>query len=670
MSDTFISSVFILMNMIKKFSGLILLVFLFSNCNKTLKVKTGEAAFEVGQYSLAVELLTEEIENVNQAALRSDKAFMIGQAYEKMNEPDNALNWFRESTKGSDSPSKQLYLAYALKNTGKYEEALGAFQNLGKLLNDPNRFRTELVNLNNAYQWQLDTDKNPFKVKPVPFNSAAADYSPFIAPNGKITFTSDRPKQEITDKYKWTGRDYSDIFITDSNATESALMPGLINTGDNEGSLIFSSSGQEVIFCRCFDRVGGDQNCKLMGSRNIEGIWTDPQVLPFVADSLNYTGPSFGPDSNTLFFAMEDPKLNSAFDIYYSQRNGGVWGDAVRLPPVINTEYNEKYVSFEKDTMYFASDRPSGMGGLDLYSSFVSRGQWTPPLNMKSPVNSAYDDFGITFDQGFEPTSRVLKKGFFSSNRKGGVGQDDIYRFTRVQDEIIKPKIDTPVVEDNSILVRLNVYVKGYSIVNGKLSPKTLELDASKVEINSGRIDTTIIADKYGKATVLISVAEMMNIIASKEGFLTAAKDIKKEVIKIDSTKKVQEFSMIMTLYPILYDQEIVIRDIYYDTDKYDIRKDAVGSLDELLSILKLNPLFKIKINSHTDCRASNAYNMTLSGNRAKSVVNYLTSKGITKARLTSQGYGESRPIAICACDKCTEEELQLNRRTTFQLVK
>ena len=168
----------------------------------------------------------------------------------------------------------------------------------------------------------------------------------------------------------------------------------------------------------------------------------------------------------------------------------------------------------------------------------------------------------------------------------------------------------------------------------------------------------------------MIRIVDQMVITASKEGYLTSSKTIDRQVIRIDSTKRIQEFNMVMNLYPVLYDQEIIIKDIYYDLDKYDIRKDAIGSLDELLSILRLNPSFKIRINSHTDCRGSEAYNKTLSARRAKSVVDYLTANGINRNRLSSRGFGELMPLAKCPCEKCTEEGHQLNRRTTFQLVR
>ncbi len=656
--------------MVKNCIWLSLLFIILCGCNKTLKVKTGEDAFEVGQYAVAVELLEKEWNSTNQSIVKSDKAFMLGQSYEKMNEPDKALSWFRQSTENSDSPSKLLYLAASLKNTGRYEEALVILQKLGQQLNDPNRFRTDLVTLSNVSQWQKDSGTNPYKIKPVQFNSPAADYSPIVSPEGHIIFTSDRPGEQISEKYKWTGRDFSDVYMTDSMASEVRIMKGLVNTEANEGSLVYSPSKQEVIFCRCFDRVGGDQNCKLLSSRNIDGNWTDPQVLPFVADSINYLGPAFGLDSNTLFFSLEDPKFNTGFDVYYSKRVDGIWGETVRLPQIINSEYNEKYVSFDKDTMYFSSDQPTGMGGLDICRTYVGRGQWTPPNNLKSPINSSYDDFGIYIDPTFEPTSQITQKGFFTSNRKGGVGQDDIYSFVKTKELPVKLKIDTPVIKEDQILVKLNIYTKGFEITNGKISNTTKYLDGAQVNIRAAGKDSIMTSDRNGKTTMVIAVRQAINVTASSEGFLTSSRVIRKEIIKIDSTKNIQEFNVIINLYPVLYDQEIDIKDIYYDYDKYDIRKDAISSLDELLSIMELNPIFKIKINAHTDCRGSNAYNMQLSANRAKSVVTYLTSKGISKARLTSQGFGESRPVTICVCEKCTEEEYQLNRRTTFQLVK
>lgn len=236
---------------------LFLFFLVLSSCNKTLKVKTGEDAYDVGQYSLAAELLESEWNNSRQNEVKSDKAFLLGQSYDKMNEPEKALSWYKQSTQDSESPSKLIYLAYALKNTGRYAEAITVFQQLGKQLNDVNRFRNELVTLNNVNQWQSDRENNPYKIKSSPFNSEAADYSPVISPGGQIVFTSDRPQETITAKYKWTGRDFSDIYVADSMGSSATLLKGLVNTESNEGSLIFSASGQEIVFCRCFDRVGG-----------------------------------------------------------------------------------------------------------------------------------------------------------------------------------------------------------------------------------------------------------------------------------------------------------------------------------------------------------------------------------------------------------------------------
>ncbi len=639
-------------------------------CNSSVKIRTGEEAFDAGQYSIAVKMLTEELDKTENRTMKAEKAFLMGKAYEMMNDPDNALVWFRRGVEGSDSPTRQVYLAYALKNTGRYAEAMQVFSELGKQLNDPNRFRSEMVSLNNAYQWQKDADTDPFRLTLSPFNSTDADYSPIIRNDGKIVFTSDRKLDETSDTYKWTGRGFSDIFVADSNAGEAFPLQGLVNTADNEGLLVYSQVGDEMAFCRCFDRVGGNSFCKILISKYVDGNWTDPQVLPFVNDSMNYLSPCFGRDSNLLFFAANDPQINSGFDIYYAQRHNGVWQDPVRLPSIINTEYDEKYITFDLDTMYFASNKPSGMGGLDIYKTYVARGSWMPPINLKAPVNSPYDDFSMFFDKDDSGDDWVLARGFITSNRPGGKGKDDIYRFTKIRLKESKPVIDTPVIDDKSILVKLNVFVRGHNVADGKLASGTTELPSASVTIKSGGMDTTVLADKYGKSSILIKVIDRMVFTASKEGYLTSSKTIDRSVIRIDSTKRIQEFNMVMNLYPVLYDQEIVIKDIFYDLDKYDIRKDAIGSLDELLSILRLNPSFKIRINSHTDCRGSDAYNMTLSAKRAKSVVDYLTANGINRNRLSSRGFGETMPLAKCLCEKCTEEEHQLNRRTTFQLVK
>lgn len=645
------------------------IAFLYS-CNQTARIKTGEDAFDVGQYAVAVQYLEKEFNDATTEGIRSDKAFLMGQAYEKMNDPDKALQWYRMSVKGVNSPNKLIYLAYALKNTGRYQEALNVFDALAKQLNDPNRFQSEVVSLHNANQWEIDAPTNPFKLQLSPFNSEYSDYSPVIRSDGKIIFSSDRKDSEDAANYKWTGNGYSNLFVADSNLSPVTLLPGVVNTEDNEGSLVYSPDGRKMVFCKCFDRIGTDLMCKLMQSVKIGETWADPEVMTFVSDTLNYLGPAFSDDGKVLFFAMEDPQYNTGFDLYYSQLKGEVWQAPVRLPAIINSEYNEKYATIDKDTLYFSSDRPAGMGGLDIYKTYVNRDGWTPPNNMKAPINSPYDDFGMVFDPGFISKDNVLAKGFLSSNRKGGVGQDDIYHFTKIQTITPKPEFDTTAIADKSILVKLIVYVRGFNVKDGKMSNSSVELASPTVTVSSMGKDSVLVGDKYGKVTTLLKVRDNLTITASKDGYLTSSKTINQDVIRIDSSLRIQEFSMILNLYPVLYDQEIVIKDIYYDLDKFEIRKDAVGSLDELLSILKLNPSFKIKINSHTDCRGSNAYNLTLSGKRAQSVVNYLTSNGISRNRLSFQGYGETRPIATCLCEKCSEEEHQLNRRTTFQLVR
>lgn len=650
---------------------LIPLLFLLIACNSSSRVKTGREAFDAGRYSVAVELLRKEIERTSQPLIVSEKAFLLGRSYEKMNEPDQALIWFRKCAEEDPTPRTKTYLAYALKNTGRYAESKSLFEQIGKDLKDGNRFRNEIVSLMNASDWVNAIDDNEYKVFNTQLNSKEADYGPAFDSVGRLVFTSDRMTRVEESPYLWTGRSFSTIFVSDTNGTAVAPITGLINTDGNEGSLVFAPDHQELTFCRCYSKTEGDLFCKLYNSRKKDGMWSEPVELNFISDTLNYIGPAYSSDGNTLFFSMEDPALHTGFDIYYAIREGENWSQPVRLPFVINSDYNEKFVTIDRDTMYFSSDNPNGMGGLDIYKTYISRDRWVPPINLKAPINSSYDDFSLVVNPFFKPTEHIFQKGFFTSNRRGGAGQDDIYGFARIvplpEEE---PELAIVVEESDGLLVRFNLLVYGFPVENDRLSNIARPLSGAGARVQIAGLDTLLFADRNGQTSIILNVKDAVQITASMEGYLTASRTIPAEVIRIDSTRSVQEFTARINLYAVAFDQEIVIRNVYYDLDKYDIRADAIPALDELLSILENNPEFKIRIAAHTDCRGTESYNLQLSENRAKSVVTYLVSRGIAASRLSFIGYGESRPVNDCPCEQCDEAQHQANRRTTFQLVR
>ena len=647
---------------------------LFTACTGTRKIKTGDDAFASGQYWRAAELYQAELEKTRNPEQLHYKSFQIAQAYEKMNEPDNASQWYEQAMghKKDDVLTKLRY-AYSLKNTGRYNQAAVTFEQISEDLNEPGRFRNELISLRNAEQWVAAAADNEYKIAKAPFNTREADYGTTIDSTGQLYITQDY-NSASNSRYLWTGRSHSRINKVDSNATSSIMLQSFVNEKDiNTGLLQFSSDFTQLAFCKCTGPEERDKTCKIYYSRRNGDVWQDPLPVEFTIDSVNYLSPAFSHDGKTLFFTCEDPVLQTGFDVYYSILKGNSWSAPVILPGNINSAFNEKYVTVHQDTLYISSDNTIGMGGLDIYKTYMLNSRWAPLQNLKAPINSAYDDFYLIVSNNTPEADNILQRGFISSNRPGGAGHDDIYKFTKKRLTPVSP-VDTPVIADNYHHFRLRVYVKGYKIVDGFESQDPndmLLLDSALVTIaQAGKPTQSIYTNRIGLATTELEISSDLRIIAAHEGYLKTPINVPKEHLKIDSAKTIQELTLIINLHPLIFDQEFVISDIYYDYDKANIRNDAEPALHKLADLLSLNNEYRILIGSHTDCRGTDTYNQSLSEARARSVVDWLIGRGIDQARLQSRGYGEKVPAAKCACDDCTETEHQLNRRTTFRLIR
>lgn len=659
-------------NCIKYF--FLMLVSLLMACQGTKRIKSGADTFAAGRYWQATQLLSKEFEMAKSEESKFRIAFLSAESFEHMNQPYEALQWYEQTRRiKSDDALTELRYGYALKSVGRYEEAKSQFEALGKQLDDPNRFRNEIIAIINASDWERDKLTNQFSIAIAPFNSLSADYGTTFDSLGKIYFASDRVNDH-DQVYLWTGRSYAKIYKSDSSSAISKEIYSFVNQVDiNTGLLTFSPDFNQLAYCKCIGEEKTDAKCKIYYSQRKGTGWTDAYPLNFIIDSLNYLSPAFDKEGQGIFFSMEDPKLNTGFDIYFSKRSGNEFMPPERLSESINTSFNEKYVSVNQDTLYFASDNNIGMGGLDIYKTYLINGKWTPPINLKAPVNSAFDDFAFVVDPFFKPTSDILEKGYFSSNRPGGLGNDDIYTFTK-RNLIPKTKIDTPSIVIRGVAYKLNIYVNGFGVKNGQETQNPADL----VALNQGTVqitqqdvlDTTLFTNPRGYTSATIDILNPITLYIRHEGYLKSSRYIDPAKLKTDSSKQLQELTLIINLHPILYNQEFVINNIYYDYNKYNIRPDAEPALDELVALLKLNDAFKIKIASHTDCRGTESYNQKLSSQRARSVVEYLIKNGIEANRLTSQGYGKSRPLSNCKCAECTEDQYQLDRRTTFQLIR
>jgi outer membrane protein OmpA-like peptidoglycan-associated protein/tetratricopeptide (TPR) repeat protein len=651
-----------------------------SACEFTYKIKSGDEAYEVKQYAVASEMLAEEYNESNNPQVRAQRAFMLARSYEHMNNPKEAAVWFQIAAQEGYGDEAMVKYAENLAGTQRYEEAIEVYRQLMAKSGDGILYRPRITAVNQAMQWLRDADKSEYKIGTVTFNSSSSDFAPYVLGPNVVLFTSDR-ENGGGEAYNWTGRSFSDIYVahTDANTVES--FDAAINSKHNDGTITFTGDRNQMYFSRCFQGAGQyDSYCKLMTSVKQGGSWTDPVELPFLKDGVNYAHPVLSANDSLMIFSSNDPGGAGGYDLYYTKLTIDGWADPVILSGRINTPGDEMYPSLHNDTLYFSSDRHSTMGGLDIFKSYVSfSGEWTPAYNLKAPINSGWDDFGFVVDTFSPLRGNIIQQGYFSSSRDNGDGSDDIYTFSRAMteetadDEIVVADADA---EDEKIRYELYLAIRVMEPIFADHKDPNSErtgkrpLVRARVNIEEGDMAQTFRTDEDGYLIMSIDWESIYHIQAKFSGFLSKRVDFNANVLEKDPEEPVKTHNLVIVLDPIFKGKEILLENIYYDLDKWDIRDDAEPSLNGLVAILKDNPGIKIELGSHTDCRADDAYNIELSQKRAQSAVDYLISKRIDGSRLRAVGYGETQFAVDCECSHCTEAEHQANRRTTFKIVQ
>jgi peptidoglycan-associated lipoprotein len=385
-----------------------------------------------------------------------------------------------------------------------------------------------------------------------------------------------------------------------------------LNSEFEDGSPNFTSDFSTIYYTRCKKGKNQQLGCQILSSSARGGSWSEPKVeLDALGDSVTTAHPAISPDGLTLYFVSDMPGGLGENDIWKVTRSdeGGSWGAPVNLGEQINTPGNELYPFVHSDgSLYFSSDSRVGLGGLDIYKATLDETQSWRLENMKPPINSPEDDFGIVFE-------KELERGFFSSSRKGR-GNDDLFSF-------VLPPLEfsvTGVVKDER-----NDEILRNSVV------KSVGSDGITVETNTGEEGTFKFMLKPGTDYVFI---------ASQPGYLNG-----KERESTRGLDQSRDFEV--TIYLASITQVIELPNIFYDFAKWDLRPESMVSLDNLVETLNDNPNVTIELMSHTDSRGTPADNMELSQKRAQSVVDYLISKGIAADRLQARGYGESQPKVV-----------------------
>ena len=648
------------------------LALMLTGCNSAMQAyKKGVRHFDAGEYNLALT----QFQKASTGSLDPARLnYYTAESYRLSNRFGEAVPFYQKAIEANTTePDARFNYAYALKSQGNYAGALEQLQqyvgNAPKTTAKPtlDKARREVETLRaieaiakNKLLINLRNMSN--------LNSPGAEFAPVIR-GEELIFTASRKEQV----YKNNGQPMLGLYKTklnqnpDETGTGPTPEPFSTNVfqGDvNEGTPAFSKDGKAMVFARGNNgkRKGG-LDVDLYISRLGEGGWSQPLRLP-ISDSTAWDGsPAFSGDGKTLYFASNRAGGAGGIDLYRTSIDAsGRFSRPVNMGRDINTPGDEMFPYVGQNAkLYFASDGHPGLGKLDVFVATRSGGV-TRVENMGQPINSPADDFGLIYT---EPT-----KGFLASNRTGGKGDDDIYFFQ----EGAAP--ETPTIAQNPPadapkIVRY--FLAG--TVSANETP-IVPLDSARVRILDDASGQPIAEVTTGQPGTFgkypLQEGKDYTILAERKGYLTRREQFTmqgKSIPQIFLSKPLTDttFTVAILLDKATLNKTFVLENIYYDLDKYNIRPDAAIELDKLVAILQDNPTLKIELGSHTDARATDAYNQKLSQNRAKSAVEYIVSKGIDASRMTYKGYGET--ILIVKNAK-TEEEHQRNRRTEFKILE
>jgi len=565
-------------------------------------------------------------------------------------------------------PINYKYYADALKQNAKFDEARTNYLLYADKASGKREEGTRLANSADvAKMWGENPDKN-VKIENVAYlNSSNSEFSP-IGYLAGLVFTSDRwfVKDEKGSKNKevfgWTGNPYLKLYYIpklDGKSQINFLDPTL-NEEFHNGPAVFSTDAKEIFFTRTEtpkssqDKKAPVITKKLFHSVKSGTTWSKPTPMPFNNSTYSVQHPALSTDGGILYFASDMPGGLGGMDIYASKKNAdGSWGTPVNCGPNINTNEDDVFPVVRKDgRFYFASKGHVGMGGLDLFTSEGSFDKFSLAENLKAPINSTKDDFGVYFNDE--------KSGFVSSNRAGGKGMDDIYSFE------IRPASETPTEPEKRDSLSAPIFAVEGIVVDKATKQPLPNTEIVLVNKNTSE-QTSTFSDAEGRFDFNLARETQYVISGNREKYYS-----RKEGTL--STVGLKESTIFNVRFELERSQDAYIvrlDNIYYDFNKWYIRKESHRNLNKVVAFLNKISTSKIQLRSHTDSRGVAVYNQWLSQKRAQSAVNYLVSKGVASSRLSAVGLGETELLNKCSDGiKCSREQHQLNRRTEFKILK
>ena len=506
------------------------------------------------------------------------------------------------------------------------------------------------------------TTAGEYKVDNLDSNSKFSDFGTAFYGDNKIIFSSARDKGFLKGIWKKNNQPYLDLYEgvvnIDGTVTEVKPFSNNLNTKFHEAAVSFAPDEKTVYFTRnnfYSNNLGKDDE----GVTNLaiyrasiapDGGWTNVIPMPFNNESYSVGHPAVNKDGTKLFFTSDMPGTHGKNDIFVVDINSdGTYGIPKNLGKKINTSGVEMFPFIDdEDVLYYSSDSSKdGMGGLDVYAVKIYDKVVSDVLHLGQPVNSDADDFAYILKNGDEKN-----EGYFSSNRSGGKGDDDVYHFV------------------SSPPLKIECFQEVVGITKNKKTSGILDSVTVVLFDNEDNEVSTTTSDENGKFTFTVDCEKSYKVVASKEKFESDSKEFSADETpdtKIDVVLSLQPVPEVV----VIREKVIVnINNIYFDFDKSNIRADASYELDKVVDIMNKYPELLIEAGSHTDSRGPDEYNTILSSRRAKATVDYIVSKGIDRSRISSKGYGETQLTNSCdGTVKCTEDEHQQNRRTEFVIL-
>jgi outer membrane protein OmpA-like peptidoglycan-associated protein/tetratricopeptide (TPR) repeat protein len=564
----------------------------------------------------------------------------LGDCYYNIYNTKEAAKWYAKAiAKKQDS---ELYYRYSqmLKAIGNYAESNKQMQKFAEM--QPNDSRAKTFNENPNYVPVLLEQRKSFDVKSIDINSDKSDFGAFLMDN-TIYFTSARNSNSKI--YSWTKEPFLDIYkanLNEDGTISNILLLKEINSKYHDGSVSISQDGSTMYFTSDSFRENSfekDKASKLKLGRNnifsakfVNGKWDEITSLPFNSKDYSTGNPSISKDGKTLYFSSNRPGSIGGVDIWkVAISESGSYGTPENLGKNVNTEGNESFPFITSDNvLYFSSDAKQGLGAMDVYKIDLTKN--SEAKNLGKPVNSEKDDFAFTINEN-------KNIGFVASNRNGN---DDIFKLIPVCNY-----------EVNAIVTNAN---SGAIIAEANVS----------ILDDKNNIISTIKSNNKGEVSYTVECEKTYTIQAIKDGFesnsfAVIASNKKGGSIKIDA--------VLMPISEIITEKEVKLKTIFFEYNNSNITQQGAFELDKLVQIMKNNEKLIIFVKSHTDNRGTDEFNLLLSDKRVKATIQYVISNGIDPNRISGKGFGETEPKVDCK-ENCTEEAHEQNRRSEFLIVK